>query len=67
MRALRATREQVAALISEHRGRLADFTGDNFLAEARNAALPEPRRMRFRIGAPSATCVLRTAACSATA
>ena len=70
VRALRATREQVAALIAEHRGRLADFTGDNFLAEfaaardavecalaigrvveARNAGVPEPRRMRFRIGA----------------
>jgi TolB-like protein/class 3 adenylate cyclase len=70
VRTLRAWREQVAALIVEHRGRLADFTGDNFLAEfpaardavecaleiqrvvaARNAALPEARRMRFRIGA----------------
>ena len=70
IRTLRAWREQVAALISEHRGRLVDFTGDNFLAEfraardavecaleiqrvleARNAALPEARRMRFRIGA----------------
>jgi class 3 adenylate cyclase len=70
VRTLRAWREQVAALIAEHRGRLADFTGDNFLAEfaaardavecaleiqrvieARNSALPEARRMRFRIGA----------------
>jgi adenylate cyclase len=70
VRTLRAWREQVGALIAEHRGRLADFTGDNFLAEfpaardavecaieiqrvvaARNAALPEARRMRFRIGA----------------
>jgi class 3 adenylate cyclase len=33
VRTLRAWREQVGALISEHRGRLADFTGDNFLAE----------------------------------
>jgi adenylate cyclase len=60
----------VGALVTEHRGRLADFTGDNFLASfgaardavecavaiqrvvaARNAALPEARRMRFRIGA----------------
>ncbi|MEN8184633.1 MAG: tetratricopeptide repeat protein, partial [Myxococcota bacterium] len=57
-------------LVAEHRGQLADFTGDNFLAsfgtardavecaleiqrvlEARNAPLPEARRMRFRIGA----------------
>jgi TolB-like protein/class 3 adenylate cyclase len=70
VRTLRAWREQVSALIAEHRGRLADFTGDNFLAEfpaardavecaleiqrviaVRNAALPEARRMRFRIGA----------------
>jgi TolB-like protein/class 3 adenylate cyclase/Tfp pilus assembly protein PilF len=70
VRTLRAWREQVAALVAEHRGQLADFTGDNFLAsfgtardavecaleiqrvlEARNAPLPEARRMRFRIGA----------------
>ncbi len=70
IRTLRAWREQVGALIAEHRGRLADFTGDNFLAEfpaardavecaieiqrvlaARNTALPEDRRLRFRIGA----------------
>jgi adenylate cyclase len=70
VRMLRAWREQVGALVTEHRGRLADFTGDNFLASfgaardavecavaiqrvvaARNAALPEARRMRFRIGA----------------
>jgi adenylate cyclase len=70
VRTLRAWREQVAALVAEHRGELADFSGDNFLAsfgtardavacaleiqrvlEARNAPLPEARRMRFRIGA----------------
>jgi adenylate cyclase len=70
VRTLRAWREQESALTAEHRGRLADFTGDNFLAEfaaardavacalqiqrvlaARNASLPEQRRMRFRIGA----------------
>jgi TolB-like protein/class 3 adenylate cyclase/cytochrome c-type biogenesis protein CcmH/NrfG len=70
VRTLRAWREQVAGLVTEHRGQLADFTGDNFLAsfgtardavecaldiqrvlEARNAPLPEARRMRFRIGA----------------
>ena len=69
IRTLRAWRGQVGALIAEHRGRLADFTGDNFLAEfpaardavecaieiqrvlaARNTALPEERRLRFRIG-----------------
>ncbi len=69
VRTLRAWREQVSALVAEHRGRLADFTGDNFLAEfpaasdvvecaieiqrvvaARNTALPEDRRLRFRIG-----------------
>ena len=33
VRTLRAWREQVSALITEHRGALADFTGDNFLAE----------------------------------
>jgi TolB-like protein/class 3 adenylate cyclase/Flp pilus assembly protein TadD len=32
VRTLRAWREQVAALVAEHRGQLADFTGDNFLA-----------------------------------
>jgi adenylate cyclase len=70
VQALRDARERVSALIPEHRGRLADFTGDNFLAEfaaARDAvfcalaiqsamdemcaALPEPRRLRFRVGA----------------
>ncbi|HEY8120858.1 MAG TPA: adenylate/guanylate cyclase domain-containing protein [Myxococcota bacterium] len=70
IRTLRAWREQVATLIAEHRGRLVDFTGDNFLAEfpsardavecaleiqrvleSRNVALPDARRMRFRIGA----------------
>jgi adenylate cyclase len=69
VRTLAAWREQVAALVREHRGRLADFTGDNFLAEfptaldavscaletqrvlaARNTALPEDRRLRFRMG-----------------
>ena len=33
VRTLRAYREQIGALIGEHRGRLADFSGDNFLAE----------------------------------
>jgi TolB-like protein/class 3 adenylate cyclase len=69
VRTLSAWREQVAALVREHRGRLADFTGDNFLAEfptaldavscaletqrvlaARNVALPEDRRLQFRMG-----------------
>ena len=63
-------REEVGLLVGQHRGRLVDFTGDNFLAEfasaleavqcaveiqrvlgARNADLPEDRRMEFRIGA----------------
>ena len=62
-------REEIRLLVSQHRGRLVDFTGDNFLAEfptatdavecaleiqrvveARNAGLPLPRRMHFRIG-----------------
>lgn len=69
IRTLQAWREQVGTLVAEHRGRLADFTGDNFLAEfgaardavdcaiaiqrvieARNHALPEEGRMRFRLG-----------------
>ncbi len=33
VRTLRAYREQIGVLIGEHRGRLADFSGDNFLAE----------------------------------
>jgi tetratricopeptide (TPR) repeat protein len=33
IRTLTAYREQVTTLVQEHRGRLADFTGDNFLAE----------------------------------
>ena len=30
VRTLRAWREQIGALIAEYRGRLADFSGDNF-------------------------------------
>ena len=33
VRRLGVYREQIGALIGEHRGRLADFSGDNFLAE----------------------------------
>ncbi len=33
VRTIRAYREQVETLVREHRGRLADFSGDNFLAE----------------------------------
>ena len=33
VRTLRAYREQIESLVREHRGRLADFSGDNFLAE----------------------------------
>ncbi len=33
VRTLNSYRDQVGALVSEHRGRLVDFTGDNFLAE----------------------------------
>jgi adenylate cyclase len=33
VRTITAYREQVASLVREHRGRLADFSGDNFLAE----------------------------------
>ena len=69
IRTLGDYREQVEVLVRQHRGRVADFTGDNFLAEfptaldavrtaaeiqrvirARNADLPEDRRMEFRIG-----------------
>ena len=70
VRTLTAYREQIGALVREHRGRVADFSGDNFLAEfpsaldavqcaveiqrvlrARNADLPDERKMQFRIGA----------------
>jgi adenylate cyclase len=70
VRTLTAYREQIEALVREHRGRVADFSGDNFLAEfptaigavecaieiqrvlrARNADIPEERKMQFRIGA----------------
>ena len=33
IRLLRARRQQVGLLLEQHRGRLVDFTGDNFLAE----------------------------------
>jgi adenylate cyclase len=33
VRTIRVYREQVEVLVREHRGRLADFSGDNFLAE----------------------------------
>jgi adenylate cyclase len=64
-----ARRQQIGLLLEQRRGRLVDFTGDNFLAEfssavdavecamqiqsvsvALNAALPESRKMEFRIG-----------------
>ena len=64
-----ARRQQVGLLVEQRRGRVVDFTGDNFLAEfasvvdavecamqiqevvaALNAALPETRKMEFRIG-----------------
>ncbi len=35
VRTLRAYREQIVALVGEHRGRVANFSGDNFLAESR--------------------------------
>jgi class 3 adenylate cyclase len=69
VREVGAYREALPGLVAGHRGRLVDFTGDNFLAEfgsavdavecamqiqtvgaALNAALPESRRMEFRIG-----------------
>ncbi len=69
IRTVTAYREEVELHVGQHRGRLVDFTGDNFLAEfpsaleavrcaveiqrvlgARNAGLPEPRRMEFRLG-----------------
>ena len=33
VRRLTAYREQIGVLVRDHRGRVADFTGDNFLAE----------------------------------
>ena len=33
VRTLTAYREEIALLVRQHRGRVADFTGDNFLAE----------------------------------
>jgi adenylate cyclase len=69
VRTLTAHREVVAALVTDHRGRVVDAPGDNLLAEfpsavdavecaaaiqralaARNATLPDHRRMEFRIG-----------------
>jgi adenylate cyclase len=35
VRLLAAYRDQIGALVGEHRGRVVDFTGDNFLAEFR--------------------------------
>jgi TolB-like protein/class 3 adenylate cyclase/Flp pilus assembly protein TadD len=69
IRTLGAYRDEIRLLVDQHRGRVADFTGDNLLAEfgtaldavecaaevqrvlkARNAGLPQNRRMEFRIG-----------------
>jgi len=69
VRTLTASREVLASLIQQFRGRVVDSPGDNVLAEfgsvvdavqcaveiqrvlkARNAELPEDRRMEFRIG-----------------
>lgn len=69
VRRLGAYRTEIGTLVAEHRGRVVDFTGDNFLAEfptatgaveaaaeiqrvleARTAAVPAERAMRFRIG-----------------
>jgi len=69
VRTLTASKEAVAGLIQQFRGRVVDSPGDNVLAEfssvvdavecaveiqrvlkARNAELPENRRMEFRIG-----------------
>ncbi len=33
VRTLTAYREEIALLVAQHRGRVVDFTGDNFLAE----------------------------------
>jgi adenylate cyclase len=62
-------KNEMAALINQHRGRVIDFSCDNMLSEfaiamdavkcavaiqkefiSRNTALPENRKMRFRIG-----------------
>ena len=54
VRTLRAYREQVGALVAERRGRLADFTGDSFLArfptalDAIECALEIQRVLRAR-------------------
>ncbi len=45
VRTLRAYREQIGALVGEHRGRVANFSGDNFLAEFRPAP-PDHRSPR---------------------
>jgi adenylate cyclase len=60
--AIEAARARVVALVPQHRGRLVDFTGDNFLAEfptaldathcalALQAALGSDAPLRFRAG-----------------
>ncbi len=69
IRILGAYRDEISMLVPQHRGRVVDNPGDEFLAEfptaldavevaveiqrvlaARNAGLPEERRMEFRIG-----------------
>ncbi len=45
VRTLRAYREQIGALVREHRSRVANFSGDNFLAEFRPAP-PDHRSRR---------------------
>jgi adenylate cyclase len=66
VRTIKVYRDVMAALISEHRGRLVDSSGDILLAEfvsvvgcawdiqkeikARNAGLAQDRRMAFRMG-----------------
>ena len=69
IRTLTAYRQVMAALITQHRGRVVDSPGDNLLAEfasvvaavrcaveiqqalhARNADLPDHRKMEFRLG-----------------
>ena len=69
IRILGAYRDEISMLVPQHRGRVVDNPGDEFLAEfptaldaveaaveiqrvlaARNAGLPEARRMKLRIG-----------------
>ncbi len=44
VRTLAAYREEIALLVAQRRGRVVDFTGDNFLAEFPTATYAVPSR-----------------------